>query len=105
MYQNVNTSSAVDRELAPLPRVKPGDVIQQWDFSLGATPMYVVVTEVGDLECLDTKKRAECIESNENSRRSFYQELDQIWIPSDINNSTAECSIPAIDLASDPIIK
>lgn len=104
MYQNTNTSSAVDREFAPLPRVKPGDVIQQLDFQLGATPMYVVVTELGDLECLDTKEKAERIESNENSRRSFYRELDQTWIPSDIN-PIGECFIPAIDLASDPIIK
>lgn len=104
MYQNINTSSAVDRELAPLPRVKPGDVVTQLDIRLGATPIDVVVTEFGDLECLDTKEKAERIENNENVHRSFHQELDQVWIPSDMN-PTGEFSVPALDHSSDPVIK
>ena len=103
MYENTNTASAVDKELAPLPRIKPGDVVTQLNF-LGATPIDVVVTECGDLECFDTKKKAELIENAENVHRSFYRELDQVWIPFDMN-PTEEFLIPALDHSSDPVTK
>ena len=76
----------------------------QLDFLFGATPIDVVVTKSGDLECLDTKERAERIKINKDVHRSFRSELDQVWIPFDMN-PTEELHIPALDQSSDPVIK